>query len=98
MAVQQLKRQKSKPRKDLRRSASQKIVLLRRPPASKAKPTRDAAHPSAAEPPSTETEVLRKPKAHDSEAPAREQRSAYDGDTAIKLYLREIGLVKLLTP
>jgi RNA polymerase primary sigma factor len=30
-------------------------------------------------------------------APAKE-RSSYDGDTAIKLYLREIGLVKLLTP
>ncbi len=29
--------------------------------------------------------------------PTRE-RSAYDGDTAIKLYLREIGQVKLLTP
>jgi RNA polymerase primary sigma factor len=26
------------------------------------------------------------------------ERSSYDGDTAIKLYLREIGLVKLLTP
>ena len=30
-------------------------------------------------------------------APERE-RSSYDGDTAIKLYLREIGQVKLLTP
>ncbi|HEY1172976.1 MAG TPA: RNA polymerase sigma factor RpoD/SigA [Verrucomicrobiae bacterium] len=30
-------------------------------------------------------------------APARE-RTTYDGDTAIKLYLREIGQVKLLTP
>ncbi len=28
----------------------------------------------------------------------REERSSYDGDTAIKLYLREIGQVKLLTP
>ena len=28
----------------------------------------------------------------------REHRTAYDGDTAIKLYLREIGQVKLLTP
>ena len=27
-----------------------------------------------------------------------EKRSAYDGDTAFKLYLREIGQVKLLTP
>jgi len=33
----------------------------------------------------------------DSSERARE-RSAYDGDTAIKLYLREIGQVKLLTP
>jgi RNA polymerase primary sigma factor len=32
-------------------------------------------------------------------APAgRAERSSYDGDTAIKLYLREIGQVKLLTP
>lgn len=35
-------------------------------------------------------------------APAEEltqrERSAYDGDTAIKLYLREIGQVRLLTP
>jgi RNA polymerase primary sigma factor len=33
----------------------------------------------------------------DPTAPERD-RSAYDGDTAIKLYLREIGQVKLLTP
>lgn len=31
-------------------------------------------------------------------APLPRERAAYDGDTAIKLYLREIGLVKLLTP
>ena len=31
-------------------------------------------------------------------APHERERSSYDGDTAIKLYLREIGLVKLLTP
>lgn len=30
--------------------------------------------------------------------PAKEQRGSYDGDTAIKLYLREIGQVPLLTP
>ena len=34
-----------------------------------------------------------------SEPPLSEHdRGSYDGDTAIKLYLREIGLVKLLTP
>jgi len=31
-------------------------------------------------------------------APRGRERSSYDGDTAIKLYLREIGQVKLLTP
>ena len=31
-------------------------------------------------------------------ATAARDRSSYDGDTAIKLYLREIGQVKLLTP
>ena len=31
-------------------------------------------------------------------APRIRERSSYDGDTAIKLYLREIGQVKLLTP
>jgi RNA polymerase primary sigma factor len=30
--------------------------------------------------------------------PTERERSPYDGDTAIKLYLREIGQVKLLTP
>jgi RNA polymerase primary sigma factor len=34
----------------------------------------------------------------ETEDPAKRERSAYDGDTAIKLYLREIGQVKLLTP
>jgi RNA polymerase primary sigma factor len=32
------------------------------------------------------------------ESAPEKERSTYDGDTAIKLYLREIGLVKLLTP
>jgi len=31
-------------------------------------------------------------------SPRERDRSGYDGDTAIKLYLREIGQVKLLTP
>src|SRR5258705_190386 len=33
-----------------------------------------------------------------SPAPTARERGSYDGDTAIKLYLREIGQVKLLTP
>jgi len=34
----------------------------------------------------------------DPSSPRTRERAAYDGDTAIKLYLREIGQVKLLTP
>ena len=30
--------------------------------------------------------------------PTERERGSYDGDTAIKLYLREVGQVKLLTP
>jgi RNA polymerase primary sigma factor len=36
--------------------------------------------------------------AAEPEEPTRRERGSYDGDTAIKLYLREIGQVKLLTP
>jgi RNA polymerase primary sigma factor len=38
------------------------------------------------------------PRDEDALAPVIKERSAYDADTAIKLYLREIGQVKLLTP
>jgi RNA polymerase primary sigma factor len=37
-------------------------------------------------------------RAVETPAPHERERSSYDGDTAIKLYLREIGQVKLLTP
>src|SRR5580765_4480123 len=38
------------------------------------------------------------PREELSSRPLEEKRPAYDGDTAFKLYLREIGQVKLLTP
>ena len=38
------------------------------------------------------------PKHEEVAVPIERERSSYDGDTAIKLYLREIGQVKLLTP
>ena len=37
-------------------------------------------------------------KAQNTEQPQETGRGSYDGDTAIKLYLREVGSVKLLTP
>jgi RNA polymerase primary sigma factor len=42
--------------------------------------------------------ALPKPAEGDTTAFIRREIERYDGDTAIKLYLREIGLVKLLTP
>ena len=42
-------------------------------------------------------DVPRDEEVYATPTPERE-RSSYDGDTAIKLYLREIGQVKLLTP
>jgi RNA polymerase primary sigma factor len=55
--------------------------------------TRARRAPEVIQPP---LEVAAKPdeQAH----PPERERSSYDGDTAIKLYLREIGQVKLLTP
>src|SRR6266404_2639474 len=54
----------------------------------------------AKEEPIKAEEVERVTAALDPEpiGPRARERSAYDGDTAIKLYLREIGQVKLLTP
>ena len=54
-----------------------------------------------------EEEALKTQEAEEAAVPAEpeglagtrsRERSSYDGDTAIKLYLREIGQVKLLTP
>jgi RNA polymerase primary sigma factor len=45
----------------------------------------------------TDTPVTPEPGT-DEGVPRERERTSYDGDTAIKLYLREIGQVKLLTP
>jgi len=42
--------------------------------------------------------TVAEPEAEDALPPRERERGSYDGDTAIKLYLREIGQVKLLTP
>ena len=49
--------------------------------------------------PATKPAAAEKPPGYLAPLPAGErERSSYDGDTAIKLYLREIGQVALLTP
>ena len=77
------------------RRISKTPVLLKRPAAAttKAKPS-DAPE---ADFPAPKTVVPRDIVGVEA-APAPRDRGGYDGDTAIKLYLREIGLVKLLTP
>jgi RNA polymerase primary sigma factor len=69
--------------------------LLRRSRATKLSTPAPAAPPA----PNGRVEPLAVPRDDEAAAvvPSRE-RSSYDGDTAIKLYLREIGQVKLLTP
>src|SRR5689334_8544991 len=55
--------------------------------------------PPPAASPDTEFEApVKAPKDTATEAPPSRERGSYDGDTAFKLYLREIGQVKLLTP
>ncbi len=73
--------------------------------ASKHLAPRPRRQPVEAAPPSSSSSVKHKDEARtvlvprDSDAAAENRyRSSYDGDTAIKLYLREIGQVKLLTP
>ena len=48
--------------------------------------------------PAAPTAPVTVPEPEDPNPPAGRERGAYDGDTAIKLYLREIGQVQLLTP
>ena len=45
-----------------------------------------------------EAAITAAPDIEEALVPRERERSSYDGDTAIKLYLREIGQVKLLTP
>jgi len=81
--------------------AKAKALSRKKPPVRAARPARSARRAKAAEPPSIEPAVEPAPVISPAEEyvpiPDRD-RAPYDGDTAIKLYLREIGQVKLLTP
>src|SRR5438067_1608669 len=74
----------------------------RRPPrVNSARVTRSARRNKGAgiAPPVSTPATLQVPRAEEvAPPPAVRERAAYDSDTAIKLYLREIGQVKLLTP
>jgi RNA polymerase primary sigma factor len=78
-----------------------KTAIKTAAPKRQAKPRAPGAEAAAKPLPAAEPprgEPLRVPRAVE-ELPVQErERSSYDADTAIKLYLREIGQVKLLTP
>lgn len=73
---------KSTSRKPVKRKTARVRKTSRRPVRNRPRP-QDITPPPA---PAAET------------PPLERERSGYDGDSAIKLYLREIGQVKLLTP
>ena len=74
--------------------------LTRRRP--QAEPVKQPEPPLAAKHPAPKSENAEparlKPAPVAAAPPERADRGSYDGDTAIKLYLREIGQVRLLTP
>jgi RNA polymerase primary sigma factor len=108
--VAKTKRHKTTPRKSPR--PNRRLAKLRRPKLQP--PRNGLAHNfKRAEPPQSAPSPSKAPKPGEVEGPAisapapeqeappmplERERSSYDGDTAIKLYLREIGQVKLLTP
>jgi len=67
---------------------------------TRVKQTPAAAAPESVDPtpPGKFDETAAAAVPRDIAGPLERERSNYDGDTAIKLYLREIGQVKLLTP
>jgi RNA polymerase primary sigma factor len=79
-----------------RASATSKPAALREDEAPKAE---ELLKVEAIKPEELEAAVIAPVAGHeDVLAPRERERGSYDGDTAIKLYLREIGQVKLLTP
>jgi RNA polymerase primary sigma factor len=85
MAVKRKKRKAAK----FKRRAIRPLVAARRAKVSARAPVARAVPAPAPPKPAGEGDTTQF---------IRRESSGYDGDTAIKLYLREIGQVKLLTP
>ncbi len=105
--VAHTKKHKSAKRKSPARAAakpgraSRKLALEKPTPLSRGErePSPDELEKEEKEDSSSKPDLIPPVVAEGVEDPPRErERTSYDGDTAIKLYLREIGQVKLLTP
>jgi RNA polymerase primary sigma factor len=86
----------AKPKPVVRRTSRRttgKAALMQQTPVPAGHLDAEAATPGKSAEPMTPAIVPR-----DIAVTPERERSSYDGDTAIKLYLREIGQVKLLTP
>jgi RNA polymerase primary sigma factor len=92
---------KARPGRKVLRPAKRPIRASREPRATPARTLKPAPTP-APHSDFSETEVKKAPLTVEREAPDpvvdADVRGRYDGDSAIKLYLREIGKVPLLTP
>src|SRR5579864_2832270 len=100
-------RKKTRSRARITKVRSPRLHATRRSGASKESEQKKAAETPPKEGPQQQNgfprpeeaaaEILAK-RVEEVHVPVERERSSYDGDTAIKLYLREIGQVKLLTP
>jgi RNA polymerase primary sigma factor len=80
-----------------RNRAKNKAQARKRPAAASGKPRRPQLRAEAAAPASAADAASEIVREEDFPPLSDKERAPYDGDTAIKLYLREIGQVKLLT-
>ena len=106
-AHQVTQRKQRRPSRPAKAPKAQKLPNRRAAKAEAPESSAEEIEPKAAVLVSEETDKLEQVEevaavAHagteESAAPRERERTSYDGDTAIKLYLREIGQVKLLTP
>src|SRR4051812_9208359 len=75
------------------RGTTMKVTSSAKPGAESGKVENGFHKPEELNAPAIVAKTVEEPVVH-----VERERSSYDGDTAIKLYLREIGQVKLLTP
>src|SRR6266571_2983921 len=90
-------KQRKKARRSRLKPKHQRVSAARAARGHARKPAKVRATGDAAAVPQSQPADVSLPNELPATPPERE-RSTYDGDTAIKLYLREIGQVKLLTP
>lgn len=112
--VAKAKSHKSSGRKDRRspvraaKVSAPKLQAARAANPKSAAPAGNSADAAPRQMPAEENGFPKSPEIQTAESPRHtppeesaslgRERTSYDGDTAIKLYLREIGQVKLLTP